>query len=375
LVAHELRGLRPALYGQLQPQDLSESSLLRAGGLDLQSLDWVTLAGRVSSLFNLYQSGIEDTLLAHPTLGGWLEVIRSVLQAPDGGLTFATSGSSGAPKRIHHPFEYLVQEGQAWQALLPKVERVCVVAPLQHLYGFVWGVLLPDQLGVETIDVALADLKASAFRPQDLWIAPPPVWDYLAPTGWVKEDMLAISSTAPLSPATRAALPAVWEIYGSTETGGVGFRMQDPHQTQDHYQLLPHWARHEDGLARHCPDGEWRSYPSLDTLSWPDDQHFLPLKRLDDVIQIGGTNVSPAWVAAQIQALPNVRECHVRPFDDGSVSLKAFLVLEQDSEEARYAAAWAMREALPSVALPRHVTYGSTLPRNAMGKLQDWSIV
>jgi long-chain acyl-CoA synthetase len=115
-----------------------------------------------------------------------------------------------------------------------------------------------------------------------------------------------------------------------------------------------------------------------DELQWQSATTFNLLRRSDESVQVGGHNVSPAWVVSQLQQHSGVKEAAVRL--DSSLTqprLKAFIVLQPNSNLAQSAKErsdlelW-MADTLPWYAAPSSIHYGSALPRNAMGKLTDW---
>ena len=111
-----------------------------------------------------------------------------------------------------------------------------------------------------------------------------------------------------------------------------------------------------------------------DELQWTGVSQFDLLRRLDHSVQVGGHNVSLAWVTQQVQAHPAVREVSVRL--DTQVTpgrLKAFVVLEApaDMTMREQLAQW-VTDNLPWYASFHTVTYGPTVPRNQMGKPCDW---
>ena len=148
-----------------------------------------------------------------------------------------------------------------------------------------------------------------------------------------------------------ALFAAMREIYGSTETNGLGIREGGA----EWYSLYAHWAtitlpngqkglqRMQGGASLGCP------MPLPDVVSWhpTEDRMFRPERRTDKAVQVGGINVYPERVAACIREHPLVRECVVRLMrpDEGS-RLKAFIVPVCSLEEAtthfgkRFAPGW-----------------------------------
>jgi 4-coumarate--CoA ligase (photoactive yellow protein activation family) len=188
-----------------------------------------------------------------------------------------------------------------------------------------------------------------------------------------------VTSTAPCPDALAAALAAaglrLLQVYGSSETAGVGWR----DRAATPFALLPHWTRADDpaALLRTLPDGMTRSYPLQDRLDWTDATHFLPAGRIDAAVQVGGTNVFPAYVADVLAQHPHVREAAVRLMrpDEGR-RLKAYVVARSDADVAALRAglpAWAAQRLAPPER-PVAWTFGPRLPRQASGKPADWII-
>lgn len=83
-------------------------------------------------------------------------------------------------------------------------------------------------------------------------------------------------------------------------------------------------------MLRHMMDGTTASFTVQDELVWEDSRHFLPQGRRDEVVQVGGRNVSPAHVAQVLRRHPRVRDASVRLMrPDEGLRLKAFVVPRQ----------------------------------------------
>ncbi|MFP4246360.1 MAG: AMP-binding protein [Halochromatium sp.] len=346
----------------------------------LDSLERLHLAATVNRFFRLHETGSEDRLLMLRAFDDWVGFVAEAMGSTSG-LAFQTSGSTGAPTTQVHPWAHLALEAEALQQRLcevARIERVVAWLPLHHLYGFMLGVALPGVMGTARVSVESA--MPPELRAGDLLVTVPPRWDYLARTrvGWSpghqastqQAPTLGASSTAPLAAATHAALldqglTGLLEIYGSTETGGVATRWRPDAP----YTLLAHWQRQDANRLRHA-SGALVSLP--DHTEWQDARRFTLGARQDDVVSIGGVNVSPAYVAQRLQALDSVADCAVRPTTTAEPRLKAFVVpatsaAEAAAEIARVTADW------PAAERPVTLTYGASLPRTALGKLGDWS--
>lgn len=377
LIAAEFRALRPgtALPALPWPSGLT----LCEGGLGLDSLDLLAIAGALSELLQMHESGIEDYLLGHRSFGDWLQVARASLAHHDRALTFRTSGSTGEPKRCVHTLARLEAEAAFWARLFPGRRRVLTAVPAHHIYGLIFTVLLPRHFGAtEVLDVrgrSPAALRA-LVRPGDLVVGHPAWWTAVTrglPEG-VPEGVVGVTSTAPCPDAAARAVVSVGfsrlvQIYGSSETAGVGWR----EAPATPYELLPGWRRANEGLLR-----ENEAVPPPDRLDWMDDRRFRVLGRHDGAVQVGGVNVHPARVAAVLLEHPAVAEATVRLMrpEEGS-RLKAFVVPHASAtgEEALRASLAAHAEArLPPPERPRAFTFGPAIPHTFLGKPADWSL-
>jgi 4-coumarate--CoA ligase (photoactive yellow protein activation family) len=163
------------------------------------------------------------------------------------------------------------------------------------------------------------------------------------------------------------------EIYGSTETGGVGWR-EDAEQG---FRLLPYWSRlDEERLAKDFGCGR-RVFEVPDVVSWLDDRSLIPLRRRDGALQIGGINVYPDVVRAVLKTHPSVADAAVRAMNPHEGErLKAFVTpIEGVDVETlrRELEAWLERR-LTSVQMPRAFSFGPRLPTGDHGKPCDWPI-
>lgn len=360
-----------------------ETDRLDEDGIGLDSLARLRAIATVTEFFGLAVTGVEDYLVVHPRLSAWSEIVEHHLGLRGGltELTFTSSGSSGlTPKRATHRLEDLIAEVDAVATILDDegagghpIRRVLASVPPQHIYGFLFSVLLPDRVGCAVSD--LSELPPSAAlrsaESGDLIVGTPYTWqlacDARARAG---QPCLGLVSTAPSSPSlwasTRGAgVRRLVELYGSSETSGIGWR--DAPDTP--FALLPHLSRVGDRPTR-----RGSSLALQDRLDWVAADRFRLGSRLDGAVQVGGMNVAPAAVARVLAQVDGVADIAVRLAGD---RLKAFVVpvagWAQGTEilEGRLRDA-AMRQLAPP-ARPMQYTFGPSLPRNAIGKPADWA--
>jgi len=262
-----------------------------------------------------------------------------------------------------------------------------VAVPSHHIYGFLFSQLLPRHLGLEAEQVTcirarLPSQLAHFARPGDLVLGHPQFWEAAtALRPGFGADILGVSSTAPCpdmvsEAAAACGLAALVQVYGSSETGGLGWRGSH----HEDYRLLPYLARAADGecaLVRTLPDGRTERLQAQDDLAWSGPRRFAVGTRRDGAVQVGGVNVFPARVRQVLLAHPEVEDAAVRLMrPDEGARLKAFVVPRAGTDGADLVGrlrTW-LDGQLAAPERPKALSTGLRLPRNAMGKLTDWDI-
>ncbi|WP_207224878.1 4-coumarate--CoA ligase [Sphaerotilus mobilis] len=384
LIADEVSRLRPGgspLRALPWPPDVA----LHEGGLGLDSLERLSVATALSEALHLHESGVEDLLLAREHVGDWVDLAASGLAAFDARLTFRTSGSSGDVKPCTHTLASLQQEVDHLATLTAGARRVLAAVPAHHIYGFLFSVLLPARLACEAvIDVRRLTPQALArhLQPGDLLVSHPAHWALVARhAARLPPGVHGITSTAPCPDDVADSLLAqglarLTQVYGSSETAGIGTRRD----ASAPYQLMPHWSRDDADdtrLLRTAPDGTVGIHTLQDHLAWQGAREFRVVGRLDEAVQVGGSNVYPAQVRQVLLGCPQVADAAVRPMAPAEGSrLKAFIVPAPGADlDVLRSRLWAWADAhLRAPARPKSYRFGARLPLQAMGKPADWPL-
>jgi 4-coumarate--CoA ligase (photoactive yellow protein activation family) len=384
LVRDEVSALRPGLPA-LPAGPWAPTLRLDEDGLGLDSLERLSVAGALTEALHLHESGLEDLLLAQQDVGGWLQVVRRALAMADAQLSFHTSGSTGPRKVCPHRLADLQQEVAHTAGLLGPVTRVVSAVPPHHLYGFLFTVLLPQALGgVPVLDGRLLTPQgfAKALRPGDLVVSHPAHWSLLSRHGMsFPADVVGVSSTAPCPDALAASLlgqglSRLLQVYGSSETAGIGWR-EAPGAP---FTPMPFWSPAADGasLRRAHADGSTSLVALPDRLHWLAADRFELLGRRDAAVQVAGHNVFPQQVRAVLCRHPEVADAAVRLMTaEEGARLKAFVVPCAGADVnglAERLLQWCATH-LPAPAQPRACRIGPALPVNAQGKACDWPLV
>lgn len=370
LVAAEVRRVRGSDLPM--PHCWPDDTAIGDDGLGLDSLEQLGALGTLAEAF-----GLDDAALGPEPprfVGGWIDWIMERHASGCGRLTISTSGSTGNPKPCGHAMADLRVEAQTLARQVPGRTRVVALVPAHHLYGIIWTALLPS---VMNVPVVIRSVGASLdLAAGDLVVGVPEQWRaILGLTRGFPADVVGISSAGPLQNALAAdllssGLARLLDIYGSSETGGIAVReLPEPA-----YELLPRWH-----LIPFGPNDWQLSDVHGVRHDLPDQVERIGERRLrlagrrDGAVQVGGHNVWPARVVDMIRQVDGVADAAVRL--DHSGRLKAFVVIDGDRDPADLTALIerASVEQLSVAERPRNLRFGSALPRNTMGKLEDWA--
>ncbi|MEM1431045.1 MAG: hypothetical protein AAGG09_16430 [Pseudomonadota bacterium] len=423
------------------PLDLAGDVSLRDGHAALDSLEMLDVVASLNTRFALHETGIEDYLLARPTLREWGDLLHTHLglMGERATLAFKTSGSTGAPKSMRHAGHDLLREVHALVRDLRLTEaapsstasmpphvplddlmaprhsavrpvsgarcgapaeptqrrdempgpanqpRIVCLVPCHTMFGFLFTALLPDDLGWPVVDLSRRAPTALAriARSGDVVVATPHLLGLALSsldTTCLPPGMRAIVSGGPcprdlLERAAAKGL-AVMDVYGATETGGIGWRRA----AKESFTLFSHL----DLLSPDSGPAEiWHQDNRLDLqdqLEWCGERRFVWRGRRDHVVQIGGVNVSPGAVAQSLIACSGVKDAAVR-LNGTTGRLKAFVVPdpevmsasgEREADCLEQTLRTAMRGIHAAPARPQSYTFGTALPVGPSGKPSDW---
>ena len=291
----------------------------------------------------------------------------------------STSGSTGTPKQCLYTQEMMEIEGEVVGSHFSKAKRLLTLTPRQHLYGLSFAVLFPAIYSIPTKPIPPLPVQPwfSILRDGDVVAGFPLFWEYFLKAGnKFPPGVTAVTSTAPCPKGLFARLKQagashVAELYGATETGGIGVR----HSEEDPFQINSYWevdATHSPVKIRRKGIDGWVPFP--DQVDFIAPRLLFPRKRVDSIVQVAGVNVSPKKVEGVILQHPAVKECRVRLMrpEEGQ-RMKAFLVLKEGYNESELPKIrHYLTQRLSSHEMPRSFTVGVLLPRNAMGKDADW---
>ncbi|MDY7525084.1 AMP-binding protein [Sphingomonas sp. 10B4] len=371
-VAAEVRRIRETVLPPLVEGIWPEAMAIDEAGLGLDSLEQLGALGALAEMFDLDDSLLDEA--SPSTVGAWIDWIMAGQAPADSNMTVRTSGSTGEQRPCVHATSDLLDEAAWLAARFADRRRIVALVPANHLYGIVWTALVPSVLGVPIVVRTLgAPLGLVAG---DLVVAVPEQWQAaLRLIRRFPEDVVGVSSAGVLdgsvADALRAAgLARLVDVYGASETSAIAIREVPAAR----YDLLPRWR-----LVPHGAD-DWQLSDRAGVITdLPDhvertgDRAFRLLGRRDGAVQVAGHNVWPARVIEALRSVDGVAEAAVRLNAAGR--LKAFIVPRdrQDPVTLGVLLEQVAAEQLTVHERPKSFRFGAALPRNAMGKLEDWA--
>jgi len=299
-----------------------------------------------------------------------------------------TSGSTGAHVACPKTAAQILGEAALLVRLwnLGPEARVLASVPPHHLYGLLFGVLVPFMGGGSLVRATPLHAETIAAQARawsvDTLVSVPAHLHALAtlPAGSVPTLARIFSSGAPLDPRTASAVTAlaglpVTEVLGSSETGGIAWRQSGGDATWEVFPGIS-VAQDDDGTmllrspfvaGADADAGE--PYRGADRIRVRDDGRFELLGRADGVVKIGGSRVAVAEIERLLREVPGVADAAVASVDTPPPrrhELWAAVVAPTLSVATLRAAL--LRRVEP-IALPRRFRLVDALPREDNGKL------
>jgi acyl-coenzyme A synthetase/AMP-(fatty) acid ligase len=321
-----------------------------------------------------------------------------------------TSGSTGAHVACPKTAAQLLGEAELlvrlWD-LGPKT-RVLATVPPHHLYGLLFGVMVPFMGGgsvVRTTPLHAETIAAHARSHQaNVLVSVPAHLHAVAalPPGGLPALARIFSSGAPLDAATGAAVTAlarrpVTEVLGSSETGGIAWRDSGGDGAWTPLPGVTVTADPEDGTmlllspfadagpskgpappatgsreqssrspTRSAANGVTRG---ADRVRAREGGGFELLGRADGVIKIGGSRVAVAEIERLLREVPGVADAAVIAVDTPPPRRHELWAAVVAPTLSVAALRGALLRRLEPIAMPRRFRLVAALPREDNGKL------
>ena len=297
-----------------------------------------------------------------------------------------TGGSTGAPRLWSKTPRNLLAESRYLMAAfsISPDDRILTTSPPYHIYGLLYSVLLPLLAGAGVIKATPAfpgELAASIKNDAPTILVTVPAHYRALRNHFPLKNRLrmAFSSASPLSDTDAKAFTGatgvpIYDVYGSTETGGIASRC--PSSGEPGYtpfacvdiQIKDEqlWV-HSDFLSPRLPLTPQGYFAAADRVAVCEKGRFTLTGRADGVVKVGGKRVDLEDVKAKLIELKDVRDALVfaRPVQTGRANEILALV---ESDEKSGIISRSLAKALEPYARPRTIRVVKKMPVTATGK-------
>lgn len=308
-----------------------------------------------------------------------------------------TSGTTGAPLACPKTAAQLLGEAEVLARTfgLDEHETILATVPPHHIYGLLFGLLVPlvggssfvreTHLHAEPLAALWNGERATTLVSVPAHLRALAVLD---PTAFEARPRNVFSSGAALPEATSVMLHErfgwrVTEVLGSSETGGIGYRTAviEAGASPSPFLALDSVTVSEGEGGRMVVDSPFldpdvpRPFVSADRVVVVDSRRFIHLGRADGVVKVGGTRVSVQEIEARLLAIPGVTDAVVWAVPVGGArghETRA-AVAGRDATGALLTHEALRRELLKwlePVVVPRRIRVLDALPREPTGKLR-----
>ncbi|MEM9234126.1 MAG: hypothetical protein AAGA69_07805, partial [Pseudomonadota bacterium] len=290
-----------------------EDTPLGAGGVGATPEQIAACGARVAQFF-----GHEEPDLATKdtdTFGEMAERLATLIRRELVSFRFHPATPAGFVD-TRHSADNIFQDAGAIASLMQGRRRVVSLVSPHSLMGLVTTVMAPNLQGFDVVDARHLgpDELSVLVSFGDIVIATPTLWRYLADTlPGMANNVMGMTFGERFGPDLAGRLRsrgigAMRELYGSTESGVIGWRDSPP----EPFVLFDHWSRDGEKVVRHQPSGLANSMLPMDNLQWQEKNSFELAGRRDGAVQIGAINVFPNAIAGIIEEHEDVVSCSVR---------------------------------------------------------------
>ncbi len=333
------------------------------------------LPAGVKTVFPEHRRGMVSSLSCESPVDPDVELLR-----------LYTGGSTGKPmiwsKTVRNLFSEAIYLSGKFD-ISHRDRFVSTVSPY-HIYGLLFSVIIPLVSSASVLGgiYSFPHEIISAIKNDSATVLVSVPMHYRVLRGHAISGSalrLAFSSAGILDKADgddfhRRTGLGVFEIYGSTETGGIASRCRAKEESAFRPFDNIDWKIVDERLhvrsdfvspeIERAPDG---FVATFDRARRHDDNSFLLLGRSDTVIKVGGKRVDLEEVRSKLNELPGVRDCVVisLPVDGGRENAIAALI-EGNLDKAGFRLS--LSDVLEPYALPRSIKIVDNIPYTATGK-------
>lgn len=298
-------------------------------------------------------------------------------QLPEIAVRMTTSGTTEHPRYVEKRMSELLGELDVLAVAIPRATAVLCTVPLSHLYGLLWGALLPLKMGARIVSheaLLPADLAAVIAREGvDLLISTPAHLRAMRDVE-MPRDLRVISSGARMPSELQLGLTdrhgwKVVDVLGSTESGGIATR-EHPLKGWKPLPSVTVTARAEDGQL--VVESPWCPKTAIDDrIELRPDGTFQHLGRTAELVKVAGKRADAHELEATIRSVPGVTDAAVlvHATIGKEPRVVCAITVADGAVVGREEVAAAIRRQFDAVFAPKIVKVVPAIPRTDRGKI------
>lgn len=311
-------------------------------------------------------------------------------------IQFFTSGSTGKAKKITKNLSCLTNELETLESTFgDKTSNTIYIASVSHmhiyglLFRLLWPLLTNRQWLIESVEFPE---QLSSMNNPNL------VFTFISSPAFLSRLDLSLPSIRLQSFSSGGALSRIdannsaeyfqaypIEVYGSTETGGIGYRQQINGATR--------WTPFENLELKEVTGGillesnHLEKMPAVlldDELVIHADGTFTFKGRKDRVVKLGEKRVSLSEIERYLKTNPEIKECIAVVVKDKREIICCAIVLSEQGNikyeqigKQDLIASWKiqMKNRFDAVTLPRKWRFIQTIPTNSQSKVDQVKLI
>ncbi len=286
-------------------------------------------------------------------------------------VRMTTSGTTERPRYVEKTLAQLLAELDVLAIVIAPATCVLSTVPLSHLFGLLFGALLPLKLGARIVSheaLLPADVAAVIEREGvDLMISTPAHLRAMA-EAVMPRGLRVVTSGARLPAELHGSLATghgwqITDVLGSTETGGIATRTHPMHP----WTPMP-------GVTVTAPEGQlvvespWTPRTTLeDRIEILPGGGFSYLGRTTELVKIAGKRAHAHDLEATLRAVPGITDVAV--VVHAAVGREARVAVAVVGEVGREDIARAIRRQFDAVFVPKIIKLVPSIPRTERGKV------
>jgi acyl-coenzyme A synthetase/AMP-(fatty) acid ligase/3-hydroxymyristoyl/3-hydroxydecanoyl-(acyl carrier protein) dehydratase len=296
-------------------------------------------------------------------------------------LEVHTSGSTAAPKRVRKTAQQLFGEVEALAAhFAPHLEGplLATVSAFQ-LYGLLFGVLLPQKLGLSLVDddpIFPGDVARLLSEQKVRTLVTTPAHLRALRKTPLADGLRILSSGSVLDGALHTELVMasavhIHDILGSSETGGIATR-EEP---LSDWRALPNVRVEVDDDQTLVVFSAWSCVSRTEERALlREDGTFQLLGRRDDVVKVAGKRVDLAAIDQVVRTIEGVTDVALASYTDVARGSRIVMLVTPASLDTAMIRA-ALAQTFDPVVVPRPIVAVPAIPRSDRGKVQKDTIL